>query len=482
MPYWWNVYGHFEPDQSRYYPQPAQVLGHYRKKAGWSRAELASRLDVSIRAMHYMEQGRGLDSLTRRRQVCSLLSIPHILMGLCSQPLGENWWWSDYDPWPAGNDGWPHTGAVVKWYRRAAGWTQVQLAEALDITVLGVGKMENKQMGLDSMQRRRALCFLLSIPPILLGLDSVHTSNTAPAMLHATPTLTLPSLEELRSAQQRLWTGYYTSHGQDELQSINPALFCLKDALPTLPSAQYLEQLSLLYQAMGNILLAKANTRQVLSYMNAGITCARHSEDANLLSTALGRRSAALLELGHQQQAETSIREALAVASPQEVKKRFPVATRVLSCSALDCQDRTEVYAMLDSIVINDRYQNGVDHNIILWCRAQVLLNLSEHAPNRSRLLRDAQGLLDTAEKGAPDTPRRILIIKLAQARVAINLREYDYATCLALEAFALMKSLKSVLYMPQIVEIYRVLLQSSYASAPTTAKLGLTLFEAGAL
>lgn len=479
---WWNSYGNFDADQSGQYPLAGQVIAHYREVAGLSREQVATRLDIGEKAVYYAErEGRGLDSISRLRQVGSLLHVPLALLGLCSFPLGEMWWRDEYGDLPSGSDGWPDVGSVVRYYRRRKGWTQYDLAESLGISNLGVINMERKHAGLNSLSRRRALKFVLSIPPILLGLDGVHS---APAIVHAAArsTSTLPTLADLRAAQQRLWSGYYGGDAQSQLQTFG-SLLSLNDALPSLPSTQraaYLEQASLFYQAAGNVVLQSAQKSVVLSYMDAGIDYARASEDSALLSTALGRRSAALLELGDLPGAEKSIREALAVASPGDQVKRYPVASRVLSCRAQDKSDRVEVFKMLDNVTVNDRYQNGVDPNILLWCRGQSLLNLADNAPDRSKLLRQASDLLDRAELTAPDTARRHLIIKLSQARAYAGLREYEYAASAATEAFELMKQIKSVLYLPQIAEIYDALSKS--LATPQVAHLGLLLFQVGAL
>lgn len=481
--HWWSPYGTFDADESGQYPLPGQVIAHYRQLSGLAREEVALRLGIGSKALYYAEkEGRGLDSVDRLRRLYTLLEIPPALLGLCDVPGPAGWWLDEYEPFPAGLDGWPDPGAVVKYYRRAKQWTQAALASALGIEELMVRKMENNNSGLDSLKRRRALRFLLTVPSVLFGLNGLHTANAATALLCSAPAPVQPSLEELRSAQQRLWAGYYD--GLDEIPSIGFSLSGLKDALLSLSGADrsaYIEQVSLLYQAAGNIQLASANTRQVLNSMDKGIKYARLSEDAGLLSTALGRRAAALWELGEQEAAEKSIKEALFVASPGEGVKRYPVASRVLSCSAQDRAERAEVYRMLDSIVENDRYQNGVDSNIILWCRAQVLNNLAENSSESRRLWGQAQELLDRADRSAPDTTRRHLIIRLEQARAYLGLREYDYAAAAAIEAFQLMRQLKSVLYLPQLMRIYQALLQSSYASSPQVGRLGLLLFQAGA-
>ena len=169
--HWWSSYGNFEPDGSGLYPLPGQVLAQYRARACLSRDDVAAHLGIGAKALYYAEyEGRGLDSISRLRQVRALLNIPHALLGLCAAPALPGWWISDYHPWPASPDGWPNVGVVVKHYRRfSKRWTQVQLAVALGIQELGVRHMENQRVGLDSISRRRALRFLLGIPPLLVG-------------------------------------------------------------------------------------------------------------------------------------------------------------------------------------------------------------------------------------------------------------------------------------------------------------------------
>jgi transcriptional regulator with XRE-family HTH domain len=482
MMYWWSSYGPFEPDASGLYPQARQVLSHYRQLRCLTREQVASRLGVGAKSIYYAEhEGRGLDSISRLRGVGALLHVPSVLLGLVDPP-GPGDWWADYGPFPAGPDGWPAAGYVVKHYRRAKRWTQQQLAAALGVEELSVRSMENKNAGLDSLARRRALRFLLGIPPALLGLDAAHAQVSSPAHIHGSAPA-LPSLDEIRQAQQRLWTGYYVGHGQNEFARLTRVLPSLKDHLSDLPFSErsdYLEQMSLFCQAAGNIVLASADTHLVLSYQNLGVKLARFSENIELLSTALGRRAAALYELGEQDLAEKSIKEALFVAPDQEKVFRYPVASRVLSCTALDECDRSEIYRMLDQLTPNERFNTGLDSNIILVCKAQCLVNLSRNAPNSAELLRESIRLLEQAERSAPDTPRRYLLINLFQAMAHLGLRQYDLAAFFAIEAFQLMRQIKSVLYLPQFIDMYQTLQKSSFAGSPQVARLGLLLYQVG--
>lgn len=75
-------------------------------------------------------------------------------------------------------------GPVVRYYRermtytdtngKVKRWTQDDVARQLGLTRLAVQNMENKNMGLDSIERRRTLAALLNIPLALLGLTSLE--------------------------------------------------------------------------------------------------------------------------------------------------------------------------------------------------------------------------------------------------------------------------------------------------------------------
>ena len=91
-------------------------------------------------------------------------------------------WWIDegYDSFAIGEEGYPDPGQVCHFYRELNGFKPINLAQKLGITDVAVRGMESKKTGLDSMSLRRRLISLLAIPPVLLGLDSLHTAPATP--------------------------------------------------------------------------------------------------------------------------------------------------------------------------------------------------------------------------------------------------------------------------------------------------------------
>jgi transcriptional regulator with XRE-family HTH domain len=70
---------------------------------------------------------------------------------------------------PLDSDKFPLAGYVVKLFRKRKKWTQAQLGKKLGVGKVMVHRIERYNEGLD-LERRRLLCKLLDIPPILLGL------------------------------------------------------------------------------------------------------------------------------------------------------------------------------------------------------------------------------------------------------------------------------------------------------------------------
>lgn len=86
-------------------------------------------------------------------------------------------WWEEMgyplqDPshkFESGKDGFPRIGQVVKFYREGEGMTQNTVAKKLGIERRQMKRIENEDASVD-IDRRRTLCNLLGIPPVLLGI------------------------------------------------------------------------------------------------------------------------------------------------------------------------------------------------------------------------------------------------------------------------------------------------------------------------
>lgn len=487
---WWSLYGNFVPGAFRSYPEPGQVMATYRQLRRKTRLDLAEHLALSEHTIYCLESGsRALSSISRLRQLQSFLCIPPVLLGLADAP-GSGAWWSTYGTFAAGDDGFPSPGSVVRFYRKQVCWKQHELAEALSLSEMAIRSMEKNSLSLDAISRRRALHFLLEIPPVLLGLDGMHlTSAPVPVASLFTPPASLISLADVHSVRAALWNGYYSGHAREQVQETQAVLRQVHEALPSLSATErpiWIEQQSLLYQGLANITREYAEDKQVFAYSNQGVKLARLAENTNLLAVALVRRAETLADRGLFEDAALSEREALSLSvTDQVVASGIAMSCpRIFAVAASDRAERTEVFRLLDQArpFGMDDYSFNLEQIILTIRRGQALVNLARNAPDASLLYRQASMLFERIDLSQVSSPRRVLLVKLSQAQVSLGLREYDQAAFQAVEAYAVMQQLKSLLYLPQFIEIYQALQKSPFADSPQVARLGLLLFQTGVL
>ncbi len=489
--FWWSSFGNFEADESGLYPQARCVVTHYRRLAGWSRETLASRLKIGSRAQSFAEsEGRGLDSVARLRELRVLLDIPPALLGLCDAPGPAGWWLAEYEPWPSGAEGWPDSRPIVKCYRKAMDWTQSDLAESLGITLLAVQNMENSGSSFDSLSRRRALRFLLGIPPVLLGLDSEHMAKEFGGSLIGSAKGPTPELiTSFRSAADSLFADYESGHhAQDRVPD---ALAWLADAREVRSMTQGSQRLQMLeveslgYQALANIEREHATDTVVFEHSNKAVKLARDSNNADLLSTALNRRAETLMDLGYVDLAQRSMKESLLLSVQDESEQivRVIAACHILAANVSDEQDRSGVRALIDqarpTLDLPDPYHRNCTGDIVLIRQAQGLNRLASSAPQvqaRGLLRRSTDLLIDLS----PGTARRAARAKLVLAQAYLGLGELDYAATFAIEALPLMDEAKSTLYLQPLGQFYAQLRKSKLRHDPQVARIGLYLQECG--
>lgn len=86
---WWETFGKFDAGEDEL-PQMGQVISHYMKLAGMKTSALVEKLekagwDIGERRMEQLLSKRNISepqSISRRRLLCQILSIPPALMGL----------------------------------------------------------------------------------------------------------------------------------------------------------------------------------------------------------------------------------------------------------------------------------------------------------------------------------------------------------------------------------------------------------------
>ena len=489
--HWWYDVACFDADESGLYPQARQVIAHYRGHAGLTQRALSLQLQVTERLIRFIEEeGCGLDSVMRLRQLCALLAIPPALLGLCDPPGPAGWWTGEYEPWPEGSAGWPDMCAVIKYYRRAKSWSQNDLTNALGVSPRMVKKMEKNGASLDSVTRRRALRFLLAIPPVLLGLDGEHIAKEFGVVLTGSTKEIAPEMiTSFRASAGALFSSYYTGHAQDRVDETLSWLSEVREvrrATISIQRQQILEAESLGYQALANITREYETDTAVFRYSKRAVQLARESGNVDLLSAALSRQSSTYFERGYADLAQPLIQEALQLPIHDSDEYNTALVTSLrISAFGADRSERSSVLGKIDkarpsqsSVDVLHRHN---DQEVVFICQAQALNNLAASAPQieaRDLFRRSSDLLLSLT----PATARRALKSKLALSHSFIGLKDFEQAALTAIDALPLMDEVRSVLYLPQLASIYLALRKSTFRDSPLVAQISLYLHAHGAL
>lgn len=484
--FWWDRYGPFSPSSDvQGYPEPREVFLQYFRQSGLNRAELAVRLGVREKMVYHMETyGTSLNFIARLRQLCALLHIPALLFGLAPRPEASCWVAQGYD-WPAGDDGFPAPGSVIRSFRQEKGWRQRDLAQALGLSEVTIRHMESNH-SLDTVARRQAVACVLGMPAAaraFLGLDTLHVPlSGTPVMLSASvPRL---SLEEICAMLQQCWTDYYTGETRTaEIVQARSLAEQIDELLPLVGMAersQWLAAQSLLWQWLTNATRETDDPKAVLARARKALDLARQASISDLVITARMRQMETAYVLQKEENAVAYAHVLVATTAPDPVVEatRAVACARVLACAAEDREDRSLVLGLLDRA----RQFGGTDYGLhydpatYQLRYAETLINLARHAPDRSQLLRQATAMLDTIDGPLPK--RRLLGVRTAQAQTAAGLGAYERAAVYANEAVNLGNDMATTTYLPAVTGVYHTLRQTRYANEPLTTKLGLTLLR----
>ncbi|MBV9022110.1 MAG: hypothetical protein JOZ71_15535 [Ktedonobacteraceae bacterium] len=519
--HWWDDLGTFPTaDEQARFPKPGSVIHAYLLRRRVAVSQLAAELQLTERMLRMtMYKDAGLDSMTRRRYFMYRLGIPAVLLGLDGQHPQTSqqppWWEQEgYSPFEAGPDGYPRPGQVIRWYRerkmktladgRHKPWTQADLAQACDppISEESVNRMERQNKGLDSMKRREALSFMLSIPPALLGLDGLSHEVGMPLSLPAIhlPTLKVDTalLQTYRSKQTRLFTGYYTHDGQEALSEVSWWISHLhEEVLPVASGANLLEALaieSLYHDFIMNVAHQQRDDETALSHVNASLSLAQGAGNEEAIAVALLRRASALQGQSLISEAKQDIDGALLhlkrAANPSLIVVGA-VRTRAGLIHAQAAQTETEMtiaFGLLDQAErVAQVKELGEDTYFLKFDRGNYhLIRATALMVKKSPVgLRDA---LDEAERFIPpDLTRRHLSIAIVRAQGLLKQATqsssplgkeqcYYEATVLATEALDVAQQIKSRLNRDRIEQLYEQIKASTFGEDPAVVRLGWKL------
>ncbi len=312
----WATFGLHAPVETGEdgFPRPGKAVRWYREQkkhtdATWTQKRLAQELGLTERAVCYLEsQDVGLDSMFLRRKLARLLTIPPILFGLTSLE-------DEVAP-----------GQTVMRHRKMKSknhplHSQKGLARALSITEKAIRDMEKRNIGLDSLARRRVLALLLDIPPTALG---ILTLEEVLLQQHkATPVLSLAGAQKEQAATfdlayytehlTTLWNRNHTTSAQDRLTQITAAMTALTAALPYLRGADEKAVWALLcryHHLYAHILRDQGRYDAALAELEKAAILAQRAEHPPLLAVTLLRMGSVLRDRGAVNEALAKIEDA----------------------------------------------------------------------------------------------------------------------------------------------------------------------------
>lgn len=222
--------------------------------------------------------------------------------------MPENYWWSRYGNFDAGEGTYPHMGQVIAHYRKKRGWTQESLAIALGCSKKTVEDLEGpKGMHGPDIERRKTLIKLLGIPPALLALDwRVLIPQNGSSEDEQAQDGSKFFLEEdayslyknvLAMGRGYLYSGGGPQYIYDTVEDCTKKLTSIVRNIPVVDREPWQELLCQFFQLSTSFSLRRLDKPQTLKGAQAAITLASEIKNSELLVSSLYRRARVYVEL-----------------------------------------------------------------------------------------------------------------------------------------------------------------------------------------
>jgi len=413
---------------------------------------------------------------------------------------------------PLDDEGFPLPGLVIKHFRermkykdshenKEKGWTQTDLAKRLGVSEVTVRLMENQNVGLDSITRRRLVASILKIPPILLGLGSlddlaaflqnnqVNSSSVHTSFL--SKSLKRTSLEnETLSLYKDAASVYKEMHSigtaQDSIFEIEQWIGRIHDDILRANGQQKLHLQASLWNFYD--LTSKIQSddlgdwTKALQSVNAQMELATVLDDNELRAATLYRSGQIRFAQRKYVLAKSDLDNAVALIQKSHTQLKGAVlASAGLAHALVDKDTAGKLYAQR---LFEDAGRVATDRNTEDDGRFTTF-NIGkyhlEYADALIALGRPAKALemLDFAENEInPNLRRRRAYVNILRAEASISLKkpELYMATTLLTDAFDTSKTVKSDFNVGYISRLYQDLSNSSYGNSIDVADLGLAL------
>lgn len=372
-------------------------------------------------------------------------------------------------------------------------WTQSDLAKQLGLKEIMVNLMENKNQGLDSIERRQALVTILKIPPVLLGLGSIdQIVEIVTGQEIEGPKST--NIKRSKISRESIKVYHDTFKVYDILfaegtsyESINHIDKWTKRIERDLKNIDS-EDKSALMRVLWNfeILCSKIYSSDVLDWtktfehMDNAIEIATLLDDTDLQAASLYISGATRLQQGRPALARVDIDSALMYAKgalPQTKGAIYSLAAIYHSQDTSLAEitytqnllDNAEKLAGAKSEMKTIKFGNGK----YLLDRANTLIRLGRPAK--------AIEFLDEAEQYINPSRKRLLVfLDILRARCYIEMKKpvYDKAIRLLEEAVTDSANIKVERHVRYIQRLHTTIQKSPYGNAPEVVDLGMQLRE----
>jgi len=416
---------------------------------------------------------------------------------------GEN---GEYGPFSVGDDGFPKSGEVIRYYRSSIHKISAKKFGELYGKALGeqpktrewVLHMERTSYVPTDITRRRVIVNLLGIPPMLLGLSETLT-KTSFAMSYAPKALVRSSkqedlhkqvFDEYQQSLAQYFEGYYHRHGQAALDAVTEAtqqLGTLVADTTTRNQQQGMALISRYHQFGTNIAREQQNYDLAIFHADKAIEYAQNvhatKPNSDLMAIAFFRRgitsfeqTTISLKQDHLNQAVFYLDTALSYA-----QHATPLMSGLISLEwglvhahvAQTEKEKTQVIHQLDAgYKYITQYRAEDDVNFVKFSsgwyhltRAEVLIAL--------RMYIDGLGELELAEEITPLTlPRRFAYIDALRAKAYSGLGEYEEAAAFAKDALTQSQAVKSRYNIARVAQVCQQLKESSYGQSENIVTL----------
>jgi DNA-binding XRE family transcriptional regulator len=308
------------------FPHTGKMTRWYREQnkqtdASWTQKRLAQELGLTERSVYYLESHNvGLDSISLRRKLARLFTISPILFGLsCLKDETDS-------------------GQIVKQYRKMEPKhhplrSQRGLARALSLTEKAIRDMENRNVGLDSITRRRVVAHLLSISPVTLGIITLEeilllerrTVPTLPRIGGQEEKEAIFDLTVYENRLKTLWNRNHTCTAQDRLTQIAADMSRIATELPYVCSNDEKVVRAVLcryHHLYAHILRDQGRYDVAIAELEKAAILAERAKDPHLLMVTLLRIGSVLRDRGTVTEAQAKIEAARSNSAGANQKRK----------------------------------------------------------------------------------------------------------------------------------------------------------------